>query len=57
VVDGVLIGETSDRTYLGEPASAHPRRIISIPESQSARVVVGGRERQLGAVRCPARST
>jgi hypothetical protein len=57
VVDGVLIGETSERTYLGEPASAHPRRVISIPESQIARVVVGGRERQLGAVSCPTAST
>jgi hypothetical protein len=57
VVDGVLIGETNDRTYLGEPAGTHPRRVISIPESQIARVVVGGRERQLGAVRCPAAAT
>jgi hypothetical protein len=38
VVDGVLIGETSDRTYLGEPAGAHPRRVISSPESQIALV-------------------
>jgi hypothetical protein len=52
-VDGVLIGETGDRTYVGDLASAHPRRVISIPQSQITRVVVGGRERQLSGVNCP----
>jgi hypothetical protein len=52
-VDGVFIGETSNRTYLGDLAAAHPRRIVSIPQSQVARVLVGGRERDLGTVRCP----
>jgi hypothetical protein len=55
-VVGVFIGETSNRTYLGDVASAHPRRIVSIPQSQVARVVVGGRERQLGGVRCGGRT-
>jgi hypothetical protein len=49
---GVFIGETSDRTYLGDLASAHPRRVVSIPQSRVARVVVGGRDRQLGQVSC-----
>jgi hypothetical protein len=51
-VVGVFIGETDSRTYLGDLSSAHPRRVVSIPQSQVARVVVGGRERQLGDVRC-----
>jgi hypothetical protein len=46
-VVGVFIGETSDRTYLGDLASAHPRRVVSIPQSRVARVLIGGRERQL----------
>jgi hypothetical protein len=53
-VAGVLIGETGGRTYLGDLPSEHPRRVVSIPQSQVARVVVGGRARQLGLVRCPA---
>ena len=52
-VDGVFIGETSNRTYLGDLAAEHPRRIVSIPQSQVARVLVGGRERDLETVRCP----
>ena len=51
-VVGVFIGETGNRTYLGDLASAHPRRVVSIPQSQVARVVVGGAEAQLGAVGC-----
>ena len=43
----VLIGETGGRTYLGDVASASPRRVLSIPQSQVARMVVGGREREL----------
>jgi hypothetical protein len=54
-VVGVLIGETSGRTYLGDVAAAHPRRVISLPQSQVARLVVGGREGQLAGVRCGAR--
>jgi hypothetical protein len=53
-VAGVFIGETGSRTYLGDLATAHPRRVVSIPQSQIARVVVGGRERQLTGVRCGA---
>jgi hypothetical protein len=49
---GVFIGETSDRTYLGDLSSAHPRRVVSIPQSQVARVLVGGRERQLDEIAC-----
>jgi uncharacterized membrane protein HdeD (DUF308 family) len=39
---GVIIGETGDRTYLGEPAGTHPRHIVSIPESQIRTLYVGG---------------
>jgi hypothetical protein len=51
-VSGVLIGETSGRTYLGGLESERPRRVLSIPQSQVARMVVGGRERELAGVRC-----
>jgi hypothetical protein len=51
-VSGVLIGETGGRTYLGDLESERPRRVLSIPQSQVARMVVGGRERELGGVRC-----
>jgi hypothetical protein len=51
-VVGVFIGETSDRTYLGDLASAHPRRVVSIPQSQVARLVIGGRERQVEEIAC-----
>ena len=46
-VSGVLIGETSDRTYLGDRSREHPRRIISIPLTRVERVVVGGSEEDL----------
>jgi hypothetical protein len=49
---GVFIGETSDRTYLGEPSGEHPRRIISIPLARIDRVLVGGSEEQLGGASC-----
>lgn len=41
-VSGVLIGEASQRTYLGEPPSGSFSRIISIPQSQIAALYVGG---------------
>jgi hypothetical protein len=53
-IAGVLIGESGSRTYLGDPQGASPRRVISIPQSQVVRVVVGGRPAQLDAVRCDA---
>ena len=50
-VDGVFVGETSDRTYLGDLARPHePRHMVSIPRSQIARVVVGGHETELPGV-------
>ena len=50
-VDGVFVGETSDRTYLGDLERPNePRHLVSIPRSQIARVVVGGRERDLPGV-------
>ena len=51
-VAGVLVGETGSRTYMGDPRGASPRRITSIPQSQVARVVVGGSPAQLATVRC-----
>jgi len=53
-VSGVLIGESGSRTYLGDPQGARPRRVISIPQSQVVRVVVGGKPAQLNAVHCDA---
>ncbi len=51
-VSGVLIGETSSRTYLGDPVGRKPRRVISLPQSQVVRVIVGGRPAQLAAASC-----
>jgi hypothetical protein len=53
-VSGVLIGETDSRTYIGDPQSVSPRRVISIPQSHIERLVVGGKPAQLDAVRCAA---
>jgi hypothetical protein len=50
-VDGVFVGETSDRTYLGDLERPNePRHLVSIPRSQIARVVVGGSEEDLAGV-------
>jgi hypothetical protein len=42
--NGVLIGETSDRVYLGEPKVPRPakRRIAAFPSSEVQQVFVGG---------------
>jgi hypothetical protein len=48
----VLIGEAGSRTYMGDPRGASPRRVISIPQSQVIRVIVGGKPGQLADVRC-----
>jgi hypothetical protein len=40
-VSGFFIGETSDRTYLGEQG-ATPRRIISVPTARVERLLIGG---------------
>lgn len=52
-IDGVFIGETGGRTYLGAAASESPRRIFSIPQGQIKSVAIGGRPRQLRTNRCP----
>jgi hypothetical protein len=50
-INGVFIGETSDRTYVGDLARPRePRQVQSIPRSQIARVVVGGGEKDLPGV-------
>ena len=42
-VTGVLIGETSDRTYIGETGkSAGPLDVFSIPNSETTQTVIGG---------------
>jgi hypothetical protein len=52
---GVFIGETGSRTYLGDPSSEHPRRIVSIPLARVEQVLVGGSERQLSSASCGGR--
>jgi hypothetical protein len=50
-ISGVLIGETSDRVYVGESnrRTSGPRRVVSIPLSQVEEVFIGG---QAAAQRC-----
>jgi hypothetical protein len=49
---GVLIGETSGRTYIGDPRGSGPRHVVSIPQSEVVRVVVGGSPQEINVVRC-----
>jgi len=51
-VAGVFIGETGSRTYVADLDGNHPRRIISIPQSQVEGVAIGGRTGQLEQLRC-----
>jgi hypothetical protein len=53
-VPGVLIGESDSRTYLGDPSSSHPRRIITIPAARIETLLIGGDEAAIGAAACPA---
>ena len=52
---GVFIGETGSRTYLGDPSSRRPRRLISIPLARVESVQVGGTEEPLGRASCAQR--
>jgi hypothetical protein len=52
-VVGVLIGESSNRTYLGDLSNRHPRRILTIPAARIDTLLVGGRESQIEGVACP----
>jgi hypothetical protein len=52
-VAGVLIGESANRTYLGDLPDRHPRRIITIPAGRIDTVLVGGSEAQIEGVACP----
>jgi hypothetical protein len=52
-IAGVLIGENSSRTYLGDLSSRHPRRIITIPASRVDALLVGGKEARIGSATCP----
>ena len=50
-VSGVLIGETSDRTYIGEDKEVGKLDVFSIPSSQTTQTVIGG---NAAASACPA---
>jgi len=52
-ITGVLIGESANRTYLGDLSSRHPRRILTIPAARIEEVLVGGSEAQIEGVACP----
>jgi hypothetical protein len=52
-VVGVMIGESANRTYLGDLSNRHPRRIVTIPAGRIDTVLVGGREAQIEGVVCP----
>jgi hypothetical protein len=48
-----MIGESANRTYLGDLSNRHPRRIVTIPAGRIDTVLVGGREGQIEGVACP----
>ncbi len=52
-VVGVLIGESANRTYLGDLSNRHPRRILTIPAGRIDTLLVGGREAQIEGAACP----
>ena len=41
-VSGVLIGETGDRTYIGESDKPTPLDVFSIPRSEIKQTIIGG---------------
>jgi hypothetical protein len=44
-VDGVLIGEASNRTYIGE-SRGHPLHVLAIPQTQIVETIIGGNKRR-----------
>jgi hypothetical protein len=50
-VTGVLIGETSDRTYVGETKKRGKLDVFSIPSTQTTQTIIGG---GAAASACPA---
>jgi hypothetical protein len=42
-VDGILIGETTNRTYIGEKGDQHPLHVFAIPQSQITETIIGGK--------------
>lgn len=50
-VNGVLIGETSDRTYVGEQKERGKLDVLSIPSSETTQTIIGG---GAGVSACPA---
>lgn len=41
-VDGVLVGETSTRTFIGETGTKRPKHVFSIPEAEIIETIIGG---------------
>jgi hypothetical protein len=41
-VDGVLIGETTNRTYIGENSDQDPLQVFAIPQSEIIETIIGG---------------
>jgi hypothetical protein len=42
-VDGILIGETTNRTYVGENGHQRPLHVFAIPQSQIIETIIGGK--------------
>jgi hypothetical protein len=42
-VDGVLIGETTTRTYIGENGDQRPLHVFAIPQPQITETIIGGK--------------
>jgi hypothetical protein len=42
-VDGVLIGETTNRTYIGENGDHGPLHVFAIPQSEIMETIIGGK--------------
>ncbi len=45
-VDGVLIGETTNRTYIGENGDQPPLHVLAIPQSQIIETIIGGKAKR-----------
>ena len=41
-VDGVLVGETNTRTFIGEKGTQDPLHVFSIPEAEIIETIIGG---------------
>jgi len=50
-VDGVLVGETGTRTFIGENGKKHPKNVFSIPESEIIETTIGGNPKRKQCLR------